>query len=197
MFIQVITGEVADADGLEAATDRWAADLRPGATGFLGSTEGVTPDGTYVCLARFESVEAAQANSRRPEQGAWWAEAEKCFAGPVTFRDCPEVDLYRAGGSDQAGFVQVMQGHADQARLRAFDEQMNDRLPELRPDLLGSVRAWSGDEYTEAAYFNSEAEARAAEAQEPPPDVVAALSQWQDAMGNVTYYDLPSPRFLS
>jgi hypothetical protein len=196
MFIQVITGAVGDADGLAAASDRWAADLRPGAPGFLGSTEGITRDGTYVCFARFVSVEAAQANSQRPEQDAWWSETMRCFSGPVAFRDCPEVDLYRDGGRDDAGFVQVMQGHADRARLQAFDAQMNDRLPELRPDLLGSVRAWSGDEYTEASYFTSEAEARAAERQEPPPDVAAALSQWQEVMGPVTYYDLPSPRFL-
>ncbi len=197
MFIQVITGDVADAQGLETALDRWKTDVRPSATGFLGSTGGITPDGRFVALARFESVEAAQANSQRPEQSEWWADMEKCFSGPVTFRDCAEVDTYHDGGSDDAGFVQVMQGHADRAKLQQLDEQMDTRLRELRSDLLGSVRAWSGDEYTEAAYFTSEAEARAAESQEPPPDVAAVLGQWQDIMGEVTYFDLPTPHFAS
>ena len=197
MFIQVITGQVADSEGLAAALESWRTELRPGAVGFLGSTGGITDDGRFVGLARFESAEAARANSERPEQGAWWSEAERCFDGPVTFHDCTEIDVYRSGGSDDAGFVQVMQGHADRDRLREMDATFEARLAEMRPDLLGSVRAWDGDEYVEAAYFSTEAEARAAEAQEPPPDVAATMGDWQQVMGDVTYYDLTSPRLVS
>jgi hypothetical protein len=197
MFIQVITGEVADAAGLESAFDRWRTEVRPGATGFLGSTAGVTADGRFVALARFESVEAARANSDRAEQGAWWAEVEKCLAAPPTFHDCTEVDTFRSGGSDDAGFVQIMQGRADRERLRALDERVEAVLPDLRPDLLGSVRAWDGDQYTEAAYFTSEAEARAGEAKPPPPELADAMREWQDVMGPVTYYDLPHPMLIS
>jgi hypothetical protein len=197
MFIQVITGQVADAAGLESALDRWESEVRPGATGFLGSTAGVTADGRFVALARFESVEAARANSGRAEQGAWWAEAEKCLDGPATFHDCTEVDSFRGGGHDEAGFVQVMQGRADRQRLRALDERVEALLPELRPDLLGSIRAWDGDLYTEAAYFTSEAEARAGEAKPPPADLAEAMREWQDVMGPVTYYDLTSPKLTS
>jgi hypothetical protein len=197
MFIQVITGQVADPHGLEAVFDRWQSDVRPGAKGFLGSTSGVTEDGRFIGLARFESAEAAQANSDRPEQGAWWAEAEKCFSGPVTFRNCTEVDTYRDGGSNDSSFVQVMQGRADRERLRELDARAESLLPDLRPDLLGSVRAWSGDQYTEVAYFTSEADARAAEGQEPPPELAEVLGDWQSAMGEVTYFDLTSPRMVS
>ena len=197
MFIQVITGDVADAAGLESAFDRWQSEVRPGATGFLGSTLGVTADGRFVALARFESAEAARANSDRPEQSAWWSEAEKCFAGPVTFHDCTEVDTFRGGGSDEAGFVQVMQGRADRDRLQALDERVEAVLPDLRPDLLGSVRAWDGDQYTEAAYFTSEAEARAGEAKPPPDELADAMREWQDVMGPITYYDLPRPKLIS
>jgi hypothetical protein len=197
MFVQVITGQVADADGFEAALDRWQREVRPGAVGFLGSTGGVTPDGRAVVLARFESEEAARANSERPEQGAWWAEAEKCFGGPVTFHDCTEVDTFRGGGTDDARFVQVMTGRADRRRMRQMDERAEPFLPDLRPDLLGSVRAWHGDEYTEAAYFTSEAEARAGEAKQPPPELADAMVEWEDVMGDVTYYDLPAPRLVS
>ena len=197
MFIQVITGEVADAAALESALDRWRSEVRPGGTGFLGSTSGVTADGRFVALARFESAEAARANSDRAEQGAWWSEAEKCFAGPVTFHDCTEVDTFRGGGSDEAGFVQVMQGRADRQRLRALDERVEAVLPDLRPDLLGSVRARGGDQYTEAAYFTSEAEARAGEAKPPPAELAEAMREWQDVMGPIAYYDLPRPKIVS
>ena len=72
MFVQVITGQVNDTQALTAAMDRWRRDVRPGAIGFLGSTEGITDDGRFVALARFDSPEAAQANSSRPEQATWW-----------------------------------------------------------------------------------------------------------------------------
>ena len=93
MFIQVIQGKVANAEGLQAAMDRWKQDLQPGATGWLGSTSGITDDGTFIASVRFESEDAARRNSMRPEQGAWWAETEKCFSGPVSFFDCPQVDV--------------------------------------------------------------------------------------------------------
>jgi hypothetical protein len=197
MFIQVITGHVADRSGIEEALDRWERELRPEAIGFLGSTAGVTEDDRFVVLARFQSAEAARANSNRPEQGEWWNEAEKCFHSPPTFRDCTEVDTYLGGGSDHAGFVQVMQGRGDRDRLRALDDRVGMRLSEVRPDLLGSVRAWHGDEFTEAAYFVSEAAARAGEAMKLPPDLEAAWQEWQDAAGEITYYDLTSPRLVS
>ena len=74
MFVQVIEGRVADRDALRRQMDRWMSELRPGATGFLGSTAGVTDDGYAIAFARFESAAAAEANSERPEQGRWWAE---------------------------------------------------------------------------------------------------------------------------
>jgi hypothetical protein len=49
--------------------DRWVKQLVPGAEGWLGSTAGLTEDGRLVALARFETGEAAQHNSDRPEQG--------------------------------------------------------------------------------------------------------------------------------
>lgn len=45
VFIQVIQGKVADAEGVRAAMDRWGRDLQPGATGWLGTTGGITDDG--------------------------------------------------------------------------------------------------------------------------------------------------------
>ena len=61
MFVQVIEGKVSDSSGLRRQLDRWQAELRPGAAGFLGSTGGVTDDGVGFAIARFESASAAQA----------------------------------------------------------------------------------------------------------------------------------------
>jgi hypothetical protein len=68
VFVQVIQGQVADAAKVRAAMDRWGQELAPGARGWLGSTAGVTEDGRFIALARFESEEAARRNSGRPEQ---------------------------------------------------------------------------------------------------------------------------------
>ena len=55
MFVQVITGKTSQPAQVRAALDRWVEQLAPGATGWLGSTAGVTEDGRLVALARFES----------------------------------------------------------------------------------------------------------------------------------------------
>src|SRR6516165_1009866 len=109
MFIQVITGKVTDVDQMQRVMDRWERDLRPGATGFLGATIGLTDDDRFVAMARFESGDAAKKNSERPEQGQWWSEMEK-VTQDVTFHDCSRIETLFGGGKDEAGFVQVMQG---------------------------------------------------------------------------------------
>src|SRR6266540_2840622 len=100
MFIQVIQGKIGDVDGLREAVERWGEEVGPTATGWLGTTGGATADGTAIAVVRFESEEAARRNSERPEQGQWWAEASKYFAGDVTFHDCAEVVTFGDGGSD-------------------------------------------------------------------------------------------------
>ena len=56
--------------------DQWVAELGPTADGWLGSTAGITDEGWFVGLARFDSESAARRNSERPEQGAWWSRLE-------------------------------------------------------------------------------------------------------------------------
>ena len=101
MFVQVFKGQVSDAGEMRAALQRWRQELAPGATGWLGSTAGVTENGTFVGIARFESEEAARRNSDRPEQGQWWSQTEKLFTGEVTFRDSTDVMVDLQGDPDQ------------------------------------------------------------------------------------------------
>ena len=119
MFAQVIQGRTSDEEGLRAASDRWMKGLSSGATGWLGSTLGVTDDGRAVAIVRFETAAAAQANAQRPEQTRWWEETQTLFDGEVTFLDSEEVMVDVVGDPDRAGFVQVMQGQVtDSARAK-------------------------------------------------------------------------------
>ena len=40
MFVQVIEGQLADREGLRRQLELWMTELRPGATGYLGTTAG-------------------------------------------------------------------------------------------------------------------------------------------------------------
>ena len=167
--------------------------MKAGATGFLGSTGGVADDGTVIVIVRFEDEQSARANSDRPEQGAWWKETAKLFDGDVTFRNCPETEITLKGGSDDAGFVQIMQGTVrDKDRLRALEAEFVPMLAETRPDVIGSVRAWDGDFFTDAIYFTSEEEARKGEASEPA-DAGEEFQEFASLIEGLTYIDLKSP----
>lgn len=200
MFAQVITGKVVDSDGLTRQMDRWVSELRPGATGFLGSTGGLTADGRLFLMARFESPEAAQANSDRPEQGEWWADTEKMLAD-VQFQNSAEVVTMNGGGSNDAGFVQVMRGHvADPARLQALRARMPEfeaAMADVRSDVLGNVVVMHDDgTFSNVVYFTSEADARANEASEPPAEAQAMLGEWMAAAPVDEYLDLTQPQLI-
>ena len=195
MFIQLIKAKVKDREGVQRLSDRWMAELRPGAEGFLGATIGITDDGTLVDLARFASREAATANSGRPEQGAWWTEFEACLDGPAEFRESDDVTVNERGDLDQAGFVQVMEGRMhDVEAARAFSAESVNLLAGERPDVLGEVEIVHPDAtYTSVVYFVSEAAAREAEAAPPSPAMQAAMTQMAELFEVDTYYDLRDP----
>ncbi len=197
MFIQVITGTVADPEGLERQVERWQQELRPGAVGYLGTTAGITDDGRVVVLARFESEQAARRNSQRTEQGNWWAETEKCLDS-VAFAESVSVDTMLGGGNDKAGFVQVMRGRVkDPGRLEtlgARKAEIEAVIGRARPDVLGDVMVVTGDgSYIEAVYFSSEAEARRAEAVALPEDMATLMADFDAAVAIEEYLDLRNP----
>lgn len=165
MFAQIVQGRVSDPAGVRKQWEKWVDEIKPGAQGFLGSTGGVTADGEFITIARFESEEAARANSDRPEQGSWWEETSQYIEDPM-FHDCTLVDVFGGGGSDDAGFVQVIQGKTkDVEKSRDLDARMEPGMRDRRPDVIGGVNAWHPDNgrFTTFIYFTSEAEARAKE----------------------------------
>jgi hypothetical protein len=199
MFIQVIQGMCSDEAMLRRHMDRWREELAPGAEGWLGGTYGMTDDGQFVGVVRFESREAAARNSLRPEQGAWWEEASRCFDGEVSFHDCDDVILMLGGGSDDAGFVQVMQGRLDDPmRFREFMSQPMDMLHEARPEILGGTIAIDADGFfTETIAFRSEAEARAGESKEMPAEMAEQYGREMAQVHDMRYLDLHHPWFAS
>ena len=197
MFVQVITGKTSKAAEVRAAVDRWEKDLAPGAEGWLGSTAGVTEDGRLVALARFESEEAAQRNSDRPEQGEWWAEVAKLLDGEATFRNSVNVMPDLRGDPDQARFVQVMQGQQgpDPKRAQELMNQNSDEWAAFRPEVLGSLGiAHPDDTWTMVLYFTSEADAREGERKEPPAELQAQMEEMNKlSVGEPEYFDLKDP----
>lgn len=198
MFVQIIRVRVKDQAGAEAAMQQWERELRPGAAGWLGTTRGTTSDGELVTVVRFASEADARKNQERPEQGAWWEAFSKTLDGDATFFDSSEVDAFGAGGSDDAGFVQIMRGRStDKARMKALDAKMDAASSSLRPDVIGGITAWNGDEFATVIYFTSEAEARKGEAASVEGEMRQVMDEMNALISNVTFIDLSEPELIS
>ena len=138
---------------------------------------------------------AARANSDRPEQGAWWSETEKYYDGASLLRGV--VGCHRAHGRrvERRRVRPGDEGGGRRPRPRSTVSTTSfEQLASVRPDLLGrppcvdrrrSVRR--------AAYFTSEAEARAGEQKELPEEVQALMAEFQEIMANTEFIDLIDP----
>jgi hypothetical protein len=195
MFVQIIEGRTKDGKALAERGDSWQKELKPGAKGYLGVTAGTTADGRAVTIVRFESEEAARANSERSEQGEWWAETAKLYDGEPTFTGSSDVTEWMGGGSNDAGFVQVMKSTgANRAKLEEMDKAFEPHMGS-RPDILGGLRIWTGkDTCVDVAYFTSEADARKGEKAEIPAELQELMAGMQEGMGQVEYFDLTEPQ---
>ncbi len=200
MFVQVIEARTSDPTAFRAALQRWVDELGPGATGWLGTTAGVTAGGRVVAVARFHSEDAARTNSDRPEQGAWWAETEKLLDGEATFRDSTRVLVDVRGDPDQAGFVQVMQGaSSDPDRAWKLMEEDDTDWSAFRPDILGSLTLGHADGgWTMVNYFTSEDAAREGEQKDMPAELKQQMEEMMSlSAGEPTFLDISQPWFWS
>lgn len=195
MFIQIVEADVGDASTARTAWDAWERDVRPSVVGYLGTTGGVTDDDRVVFIARFESPEAAAKNNDLPEQQQWYEKHLANF-GNLSFANCSEVDEMMGGGSDDAGFVQLIRGKcSDPQKMREAGREMEAELSKRRSDVLGGTVAWHDDDpnaFTQTVYFKSEEEARRNEADEAmggaPEDFTSLLS-------DLSFTDLHDPWF--
>ncbi len=79
-----------------------------------------------------------------------------------------------------------------------MEKGAEEQMKKLRPDLIGSIRAiYGNNEYTDVAYFTSEAEARANEAKPLPDEAMAMFNEWQQLQIVDRYYDLKKPLFYT
>jgi hypothetical protein len=191
MFIQVLRGRATDAAGVMRQLDTWLEELSPSADGWLGCTAGITDDDRFIASFRFESQEHAQRNSDRSEQTQWWNEFSKYLDTP-RFWDCTLVDEFKGGGSDDAGFVQVIMGRV--LDPEDFREEARSMAGTPRDDVIGSVIAWDGSRFTEFVYFTSEEEAR--EGERSSAQQVALESIWPRTQ-DLDYFDLRAPWLAS
>jgi hypothetical protein len=195
MFVQIIQAKVKDADGVRNAMETWKSEVGPKAQGWLGTTAGITSNKELVAVARFESEEIAMKNSDRPEQSKWWENFSQNLEGEATFFNSSGVSLSGTGGSDNAGFVQVMQGKVnDIEKAKALDARMEQEMPNKRPDVIGSLTAYQEDgTFYSVIYFTSLEEARQGEkemTENPPPE----MEEWGSLMaGEMKFYDLEEP----
>jgi hypothetical protein len=197
MFLQVIEGKVADPERFSASLDRWVKELGPSADGWLGTTSGTYGDNSFIALVRFESAEAAQRNSDRPEQGQWWSEFASSLDGEADFDDFDDVVIMGPGGSDDAGFVQVMRGRvADVERERAIAREVSQMPNDSRPDIIGGVEGLKDDgTFVTAMYFTSETAAREGEKKPMPADMQEMMEEGQANTTEMTFIDLTNPVF--
>ena len=192
MFIQVIQSKTSRPDEVRALTEEWGEMPNEG-SGFLGGTYGVTDDGDFIGVIRFESKEKAMANSARPETDAMSQRMAALMDAPPTFYDCDDVTVWREGGSDDAGFVQVIQGRTDDPdRLKETMSADSDDFRQERPDIIGGTFALTDDgTFINTVAFTDEASAREGEKKSSPPEDMMSL------MRDLKYFDLRDPWFAS
>lgn len=196
MFVQLIQGRAGDTGQLQASLDEWMREQAPAAEGWLGTTAGVTGDGRMVAVVRFASAEAARRNSERPEQGRWWSETEP-HVTDARFHDYPDAEYLLGGGTDDAGFVQVVEGRTGESDralelLRGFEPW----LAQDRPEIIGGLSAWDGEgNLLQTYYFTSEAEARDGEGRmrTAPEPFRSGYDEYLRLVTDLDYLDLAEP----
>ncbi|HEV7524844.1 MAG TPA: hypothetical protein VGP92_07760 [Acidimicrobiia bacterium] len=195
MFVQVIEGTTSDPAAINAQGDRWQQELRPGAIGYLGVTAGVAADGRTFAVVRFEDEASARANAQRPEQTEWFEEMAKLYDSEPTFTESSDITEWMGGGSNEAGFVQVMKSTGvDRSQVEKMDAAF-ESFADQRPDLLGSLRIWTGpDRCIDVVYFTSEADARKGEQTEMPAELQELMGEFAGGMGETEYLDLTDPQ---
>lgn len=200
MFVHVIQGRATNPPGIRRDLGRWQRLLAADADGWLGSTAGITEDGWSITVVHFASEAQARRNSERPEQREWWRDASQHLAR-VVVHDASKVHTYRDGGSDEAGFVQVIQGHTDDMeRMVSLGRDQDEVLAREAPHILGVTVAEHADrpgDFTQIVYFTSEQDARNYDQGSPIEEDEPAQEERRRLMTNLRSFDLRDPQMLS
>jgi len=197
VFIQMVQGRCSRQDEMRALVDDWCGSMahRPG---WLGGTYGFTDDDRFLGVVRFDSSSACLESAAAPDAAAWWAAADELFDGSCEIHESEDVSMMLEGGSDHAGFVQVMKGRvADADKFRHFmtDTEMTSMLHEARPEIIGGILAMETDgTFVETIAFTDEDAARKGEQTDMPAGMQA---DFDAAMTDVEFIDLHKPWFAT
>ena len=182
---------------MRGLVDDWCGSMadRPG---WLGGTYGFTDDGRFVGVVRFDSDTACRDSAATPEAPIWWAGAEALFDGSCRIHESADVSMMFDGGSDSAGFVQVMCGRvgdSDKLRHMMTDTEMTSMLHQARPEIIGATLAVEPDgTFVETVAFTDEDSARKGEQLDMPDEIGQEMAT---AMSDVEYLDLHHPWFAT
>lgn len=197
MFIQMIQGECERQDEMRGLVDTWCG-LMADRPGWLGGTYGFTDDGMFVGVVRYESREACAECCSTEDAAMCFAAAETLFSGGYEVHESDDALMMLDGGSDDAGFVQVMHGQVkDPTALREFvtDRESTEMMHQARPEIIGATLMLEDDgTFTETVFFTDEAAAREGESQRMPEQTMRRM---EAAMADVEFIDLHRPWFAS
>jgi hypothetical protein len=198
IFIQSTFARTDWPGALGRQLQKWEKQARLDGVGYLGTTSGITNDGKFAMLRRFESQEAARAIARRADLADVAMGSERLLVDVET-KDSAIVVTMLGGSSSRATFVQVMRGHAVEPsrmpELASSMAQIELRSHAWRPDILGElVTVYPDGTYTHAAYFTCEVEARRNEQTLPPEELWSDLGALMSAIEIDEYLDLTVPR---
>lgn len=185
-MIRIVKGLAGDPVGLRTGCHGWQEQLAE-LPGWISTTAGVTDKGVFIAVVRFDS----EASARTAPDAAW---AEPAVKDGVTVDDYPGAEVYNAGESAAAGFVQTFEGWAkDMDRLRALQVELAPLIEETRPEETGDTLAWRDDgRFAFTGYYTSEHEARLAESN-LTPDVQAGWAEMVGLIENLEFFDLSDP----
>lgn len=202
MFVEIFEGHVRDAAGLRTQIDRWAKILPSGALGWLGATGGIADDGTAILVARFASevaiVDYLKEKELDDDKFPWGSDIHPHIWSQVTIRYSAVVDTFGKGGTDNAGFVQVIQGRGNRDNMVAEQAALDEFLARTQPDVHGGIVAWHEDgAFTQVVYFASEAEARDNEQVDLPTEGAERFGKVLADLEMERYIDLRHPWLYS
>src|SRR3954453_9537405 len=159
----MVQGPCSRQDEMRRLVDNWCGTMadRPG---WLGGTYGFTDDDRFLGVVRFDSSSACLESAAAPDSATWWAGAQELFDGRCEIHESEDVSMMLQGGSDDAGFVQVMKGRVEDAdKFRPFitDTEMTSMLHDAPPDIIGGILAMEIDgTFAQTIAFTDEDSAR-------------------------------------
>ena len=196
MYIQTVQATCHQQDRMRRIVDDWSTEMAD-RDGWLGGTYGFTDDGRFVGVVRYESAAAREQLMQEPASRAGWEAALACCEGDLESHQSEDVMMMLDGGSDDAGFVQVMRGHIGDAKRveHLASDEMTSMLHQARPEIIGATMVIEPDgTFVETIAFTDEASARRGERQAMPDTVREDL---QRAFADIEYADLHQPWFAS